>query len=127
MKVIFSRLPHSYVIDRSKKHSPSKWICVPCEVCGLSGVQRATLLLVELSRSFPLFFIFVPEDVDCCCAVDLVSLFTTPGAYATPLPASYRKNILTQLSLEIRLLGCFEVQKFMFKYVGLEVCSKINS
>lgn len=38
---------------------------------------------------------------------DLVSLFTTPGAQVTPLPASYG-NILTHLSLEIRLVVCFE-------------------
>ncbi len=49
----------------------SKLPCVPSDACGLSGVPQATLLLVALSRSFPLFFIFVPGDVDCCCAVGL--------------------------------------------------------
>lgn len=110
-----------------KKQQQKKLICVPCDVCGLSGVQQATLLLVELSRSFPLFLFLCQGMLTVAVLLDLVSLFTTPEAYATPLPASYGKNILAQLSLEIRLLGCFEVQKFMLKYVGLEVCSKINS
>lgn len=40
-------------------------------MCGLSGVQKATLLLVELLKIVSSVFIFVPRDVDCCCAVGL--------------------------------------------------------
>ena len=61
-------------------------------MCGLSGVQQATLLLVELSRSFPLFLFLCQGMLTDAVLLDLVSLFTTPGAYATPLPASYRKK-----------------------------------
>lgn len=94
----------------------SKLICVPCDVCGPSGVQQATLLLVELSRLFPLFLFSCQGMLNVAMLLDLVSLFTTPGARVTPLPASYGK-ILTQLSLEIRLVASFEVQKFTLKYV----------
>lgn len=94
----------------------SKLICVPCDVCGPSGVQQATLLLVKLSRLFPLFLFSCQGMLNVAMLLDLVSLFTAPGARVTPLPASYGK-ILTQLSLEIRLVASFEVQKFTLKYV----------
>lgn len=87
--------------------------------CGLSGVHKATLLLVELPRSFPLFLFLRQGVLTVAVLLDLVSLFTTPGAQVTPLPASYG-NILTHLSLEIRLVACFEVQKFTLKCLSVK-------
>lgn len=57
-------------------------------------------------------FIFVPGDVDCCCAVGLgVCVYNAWGiSYAFASAASYG-NILTQVSLEIRLIAHFKVQK----------------
>ncbi len=118
-----------FVVLRLEKNTQtttqSKLICVPCDMCGLSGLQQATLLLVALSRSF-LPFLFLCQGMSTVALLlDLVSLFTTPGAQVTPLPASYG-NILTHLSLEIRLVARFEMHKFTLKYVSAEFCHKVK-
>lgn len=94
-----------------KRRQRSELICVACDVCGLSG---ATLLLVELSRLFPLFFLFLCQgDVDCCCAcwtwwcVSVYNAWSTSYAFA-----SFLQKYTTHLSPEIRLAAYFEVQKF---------------
>lgn len=81
-------------------------MCVQCDARSLSGFRFKS----SFQGRFLSISLHVPGGMLTVAALsDLASVFTTPGAQVTPLPASYG-NILTHLSLEIRLVACFHTE-----------------
>lgn len=92
--------------NKNKQTPQSELMCVQCDARSLSGFRFKS----SFQGRFLSISLHVPGGMLTVAALsDLASVFTTPGAQVTPLPASYG-NILTHLSLEIRLVACFHTE-----------------